>query len=163
MRALAAVLLLTASAQAQDVTLSRDTVEEAFKKAECRTEVGEALANAEPFDLEKGYRLYALTCWQSDYQSGSVLFLRDGAGRARPLTFQHWTGKKFEPSLVLAEVDFVPQSGTLTSFNKGNAQAECGQIGTWHWTGSEFKMTGYWYKERCDGYQLEGQKRYRIR
>ena len=145
------------------MTLPRDVVEDAFKKAACRTEVAEALANGEPFDLAKGYRLYALNCWQSEFQAGSVLFLRDGAGHVRALSFQHWTGKAFEPSLVLGDVDFVPQSGTLTSFLKGNAQAECGQIGTWRWTGSEFKMTGYWYKAKCDGYQLEGQKRYRIR
>ena len=158
----AALHLLAAPLHAQDL-LPAAAVEDAFRQANCTVAFAESLAAAEPFDLGDGKTLFKVGCWRMDYQSGSILLIVDGDGNVRPLTFQSWNGHTFEPALTLADVDYVPQSKTLTSYWKGNSEAECGSIGVWAWTGSEFKMTGYWYKAKCDGYQLSGQKRYRIR
>jgi hypothetical protein len=155
------LFLLAAPLHAQD-RLPAGAAAAAFKQAKCTVAFNDALAKAEPFDLEAGKTLYKVECWRMAYQTGSILLLDDGAGPVRPLTFQGWNGKKFEPELTLSDVDYVPQSKTLTSYRKGSAEADCGTIGVWRWTGADFKMTGYWYKAKCDGYPFSGQPRYRI-
>jgi hypothetical protein len=61
----------------------------------------------------------------------------------------------------MAEYD--PDAKTITSYRRYSASRICGARGEWTWTGSEFKMTGYWDKPDCkDDSEFDRGDRFRI-
>jgi hypothetical protein len=65
------------------------------------------------------------------------------------LTFSDWDGKRFVPARILTEIDFDPDKKTISSFYKGRGIGDCGSTATWSWTGSEFKLKDYFFKENA--------------
>lgn len=156
-------LPLAALAQSADGGLPRAAIENAFKKAtECLVPIEDAAKSADVYDLGGGKKLFIVKCWSAAYQSGSVVFVMDGAANARLMTFQDWDGKKFAPAFSLSEADFDPNGKTISMFHKGRGIGDCGSMATWSWTGSEFKLKVYFFKEKCDGRSFAGERRWRI-
>ena len=161
--AVAAVLgIPIAGALAQDASLPRAAIEDGFKKAECSLPIEDVLTEQQSFDLGDGKRLFLVSCWRAAYQSGSIAFITEGAGPPRLLTFQDWNGKSFAPMQSLSEADFDPAKKTLNSFHKGRGIGDCGSMGEWKWNGADFKLSAYFYKEKCDGKLFAGGKRWQI-
>lgn len=165
MRFFAAALMLgflAAPALAQDAALPRAALEDGFKKAECTVPIEDAAAEPQSFDLGDGKTLVLVSCWRAAYQSGSIAFVRDRTGAARLLTFQDWNGKRFAPTQSLSEADFDADKKTLGSYHKGRGIGDCGSMDEWAWTGTEFKLAKYFYKEKCDGRDFSGGRRWQI-
>ena len=163
MRVVAAAMLLgVPAALAQDNSLPRATLEDAFKKVECTVPLEEAASSPESFDLGGGKKLFVVNCWRAAYQSGAIVLVTDGAGPARLLTFQGWNGKKFEIMQSLSEADFDPEKKIIASFHKGRGIGDCGSMGEWAWTGNDFKLKTYFFKEKCDGQPFNNVRRWQI-
>jgi hypothetical protein len=150
------------SAQTTDGALPRAAIEDGLKKAECSVPIEDTAKAPDSFDLGAGQKLFIVSCWQAAYQSGSIVYVMDSAGAARLMTFQDWNGKKFAPAMSLSEVDFDPNGKTISMFYKGRGVGDCGSMATWNWTGSEFKLKEYYFKEKCDGRSFAGKRRWRI-
>jgi len=167
MRFIAAVLafgLPAAAAMAQNNSLPRAAIEDAFKSMgeECTVPIDEAAEAPESFDLGGGQTLFIVKCWGAAYQFGQIVFVVDRAGTARLMTFQNWDGKKYSLVKSLTEADFNPESKTINSFYKGRGIGDCGTMGSWQWTGSEFKLKEYFSKTKCDGRSFAGERRWQI-
>jgi hypothetical protein len=136
----------------------------AMKTAECDVPVAEAIDNLEPHDLGHGLMLVEARCWRAVYNFGNVLFVLDPSapGRARLLHFQLWNGHAFEQTYSLTLPQFDPETKRLTMRHLGRGLGDCGTIGQWDWTGANFRMTGYWSKDDCDGEDFEADDRWRI-
>jgi|DewCreStandDraft_4_1066084.scaffolds.fasta_scaffold09279_2 hypothetical protein len=162
--AISALALLGKPAMAADpVKIPFNVVEEAFKTAECtaglkdeeRTDVG---------DLVGLLKLVEFPCWHATYQSGSILFAVNPAApeRARLLRFQIWSANGLVWTYSLTEPDYDPLTRKLSSFHKGRAGGDCGAIGEWKWVNGDFRLTGYWYKDNCDGKPFDDSKSWRV-
>lgn len=106
-------------------------------------------------DLGGGLTLWAMVCASGATNVDFALFLEDpsrAAGRFEPLLFAAflesvgWTGVD-----VLSNVAYDPAKKELTAFDRGRAQGDCGQVGSWEWGGAAFRMVEYRSKEECDG------------
>jgi hypothetical protein len=165
MRLVVAVMVLgfpAVAAIAQDNSLPRAAIEDGFKKAECTVALEDAAAEPQSFDLGDRKKLFLVSCWSAAYQAGSIAFVSDRAGQARLLTFQDWNGKRFAPNQSLSEADFDAKRKTLSSYYKGRGIGDCGSMGEWTWTGTDFKLSKYFYKGKCDGRDFSGGRRWHI-
>jgi len=165
MRIFAGAIMLgffAAPVMAQDATLPRDAIEKPFAKAECSLPIEDAIGEQQSFDLGDGKKLFLVSCWSAAYQSGSIALVSEGAAPPRLLTFQTWDGKRFVPFASLSEADFDADKKTLSSYHKGRGIGDCGSMGEWTWTGSDFKLAKYFYKEKCDGRDFSGGRRWQI-
>jgi uncharacterized protein DUF1176 len=83
--------------------------------------------------------------------------------KARLLSFQIYSQKKFVKTYQLSNADYDEKTHILGSFHKGRGVGDCGSIGEWKWTGADFKLTGYWLKEDCDGEPFDSDsKKWRV-
>ena len=131
----------------------RAAVTAGMKRADCSLPFKEAAEGIDVQDLEGKLKLVEVPCWRAAYQAGSIFFAVDPAapGKARLLQFEYWGGKKRSTAFSLTLPDFTADTKTLMSFNKGRGVGDCGSIGEWVWAGSDFKLTGFWVKDDCDG------------
>lgn len=153
--------LAATAAAAQEKQLPQAVFEDGFKKADCIVTPEEA-KEMETFDLGGGQTLFIVPCWRAAYQNGGIVFAMDAAGNARLLTFQVWDGKAMTPMLALTEPDYDAEKKTLNSFHKGRGIGDCGSMGEWAWTGTDFRMKAYYYKEKCDEQPFNGERRWQV-
>ena len=166
--ALACLLL----AQVASTTQAEETpavppklIERALQVPECSVTPKEAADSVETASLGGRLKLVTVSCWRAAYNFGSVLFVLDPAApdKARLLSFQIYSQKKFVKTHQLSNADYDEKTRTLGSFHKGRGVGDCGSIGEWKWTGANFKLTGYWYKEDCDGEPFDSDdKKWRV-
>lgn len=148
---------------ADPVKIPFKVVEAAFKTAKCTNELkDEELDNVS--DLGGGLKLVEVYCWRAAYQAGSIFLAVDpkAPGKARLLRFQMWGKQRSTAVYSLTSPDFDPQTKKLASFHKGRGMGDCGGMGEWKWTGANFKLTGYWFKENCDGQPFDDDKKWRV-
>jgi hypothetical protein len=50
----------------------------------------------------------------------------------------------------------------MRSFAKGRGAGDCGTIGEWKWTGSDFKLARYWSKPDCDGEPFDDDAKWQV-
>jgi hypothetical protein len=143
----------SASAAPAGPPIPRNVITAAMKKADCSLPLKDALEGIDVSTLDAALKLVEVPCWRAAYQAGSILFVLDpkAPAKARLLSFQHWNGKTIGPTLNLTMPSFEEATKTLASFNKGRGLGDCGTIGEWHWEGTDFKLTGVWVKNDCDG------------
>jgi hypothetical protein len=155
--ALIAMLAAAAGAHGEVAPSARTTFEGVWKRAQCNQEIGQALNNVQYHDLGAGYSLGRVLCWMGPYQQSEILFLvaPKTGGRPQLLTFQEWRDGQFVPADVLVMADYAESTRMLTSFNKFRGPGDCGALGNWLWSGTEFRMTDYWYKPKCDGIEFD--------
>ena len=147
-----AAMLGSSAAHAEPAPTVRGLFEGAWKRAECNQPIDMALNNASYHELGKGYSLGTVLCWLGRYSESQILFLvaPKTGGRPQLLRFEEWRDKKFVPADVLPMAKFDPNSRRITSFQRYRSSGICAQAGEWSWSGSEFRMTGYWDKPDCD-------------
>lgn len=156
MRALLAIGCLLAAAQttavAKDTYLPREVIAAGLKQADCEVPLDE-VTELDPDDLGGGLKLVAVSCWRAAYNFGSILFAVDPKARdkARLLQFKMVDNKKLTTTYSIDLPDFDAKKKTLSSYHKGRGVGDCGSIGEWRWTGQDFKLTGFWSKDDCDG------------
>jgi hypothetical protein len=139
-------------------------IEKALQRAECSVPRKEAAASAELAALGKRLKLVTIPCWRAAYNFGSILLALDPADQdnARQLKFEIWSSKKLTSTYQLSNVDYDEKKQTLSSLHKGRGVGDCGSIGQWKWTGRDFKLTGYWFEEECDGTLFDNDKKWRV-
>ena len=159
-----ALALAASAASAQDVTVPAAALDEGLKAAACTLTREEALESAQSFDLDGGRKLVVAGCWRAAYQTGGIVFLLDAKGEGRLLSFErpNLKGKGMERVQQLSEADFDPGKKTISSFHKGRGIGDCGSMGEWAWTGAEFKLQAFYFKEKCDGKPFAGGKRWQV-
>jgi hypothetical protein len=148
-----ALLASGVSTWAAPAPLPRNVITAAMKKADCSLPLKDVLEGINVSELDGKLKLVEVPCWRAAYQEGSILFALDPAApaKARLLSFQHWNGKKIAPTLNLTMPSFEEKTKTLSSFHKGRGLGDCGTIGEWAWAATDFKLTGVWVKDDCDG------------
>jgi hypothetical protein len=153
------LLVAGAGAQAEQATserppITRAVVAAGMKRADCSRPLKDAMEGISVAgDLGGKLKLVEVPCWSAAYQAGSILFVVDPAApaKARLLRFQAWDGKKLTSTFALTLPDYAADKKMLRSFHKGRGVGDCGTIGEWTWAGSDFKLTGTWIKDACDG------------
>lgn len=164
--AVAISMLGLSSAGAEPAPSARALFEAAWGRAECNQHIDQSLNNARYHELGGGYSLGMVLCWLGTTSESLILFQvapRTG-GRPQLLRFQEWRNMTFEPSDGLMMAEYHPDTKTITSFRSySGGGGECGGAGEWTWSGSEFKMTGYWDKPDCkDDREFDRGDRYRV-
>ena len=163
---LAATAMLAAPAlKAEPAPSARGLFEGVWKRAECNQPIDMALNNARYQELGGGYSLGMVLCWLGPNSESLILFLvaPKTGGRPQLLRFESWREKKFVPADVVSMADFDPKTRTITSYQRYGSSGICAQGGEWSWSGTEFKMTGYWDKPDCnDESEFDRSDRFRI-
>jgi uncharacterized protein DUF1176 len=148
----AMAILGAASARAESLPTARALFEGAWKRAACNQHIDQALNNSRYQELGGGYSLGMVLCWLGPHSDAQILFLvapRTG-GRPQLLRFEEWRGKAFVPVEVLPLPEYNAETKTLVSYRRYGSSGICATAGEWAWTGTEFKMTGYWDKPDCN-------------
>lgn len=114
---------------------------------ECRVDVPDGQARTWRIGVEK--LLWEVPCWRGAYNGGSRLFIAgpdgsDAYGLGLPVA-------RGEPTPFVVNGDFDPETGLLTSFDKGRGVGDCGVARTWAWTGRGFVLTREAAMEECWG------------
>jgi len=138
---------------ADEFYLPRAVIASSLKTADCELPIGKA-TEFDPQDLSGGLKLVQVSCWSAAYNFGAILFAVDPKARdkARLLRFQTVNDeRKLETVYSLTLPQFDPKRKILSTYHKGRGVGDCGEIGEWHWSGKDFKLTGYWNKANCDG------------
>jgi hypothetical protein len=117
--------------------------------------------------LGGGLELVAVSCWGAAYNFGHILFAVDPSApaKARLLRVENPLPPSAEDGVTgytVTNFEYDPETKMLGEFAKGRGLGDCGSIGNWLWDGENFKLTGYWEKEECDGEVLEPDEKYRI-
>jgi len=163
--ALATTMLGLSDAGAEPAPSARALFEAAWSRSECNQHIDQSLNNARYHELGGGYSLGMVLCWLGVSSESHILFLvapRTG-GRPRLLRFQEWRDKTFEPTDALMMAEYHPDKKTVTSYRRTSGGGVCGGAGEWTWTGSEFKITGYWDKPDCmDDSEFDRGDRFRV-
>jgi hypothetical protein len=145
--------LATGIAAAEEATLPASVMAAGARTADCDEPI-DADSVIESNDLGGGQSLFEVRCWRAAYQSGSIFFLMpaNAPDRARLLRFQEPDDKGgFTSSLSLSDPDFDAKTKIMHTHYKGRGVGDCGTIGEWRWTGSDFTLAHYWSKPDCDG------------
>jgi hypothetical protein len=157
MRAVLALVFTFAAtvAQAQTVSLPKSLVTDAFKQADCEVEINDAIKQLEfAGELSGGLKLVEVLCWRAAYNFGSILFAVNPKEpeNARLLRFKTIGEKsKLIDTYQLSSPSYDEKTKLLSSFHKGRGVGDCGSSGQWRWSGTDFTLTRYWNKDKCDG------------
>jgi hypothetical protein len=157
-----ATLASTAAAQTGD--LPRAAVTAGLQQADCEMAIEDSLKEITSYALGHGLRLIQVPCWAAAYNFGSVLFVVDAKApeKARLLNIPTWSQGKPSETYDLTLPAFDEKTKVLRSYHKGRGVGDCGEAGQWRWTGTTFKLTGYWDKEDCDGKVFKRTAQWRV-
>jgi hypothetical protein len=157
--ALFGAAMLAAGTHAAAEIVPKETIEAALAGIECDTAGEENPAHGytmdgelEALDLGEGKQLVPLVCWRAAYNYGFAFLLVEPAspGTARLLKFEHPKARGGSAD-TLTNFDYDAETKTLGEYSKGRGLGDCGGIGKWVWTGSDFALDAYWWKDECDG------------
>jgi hypothetical protein len=154
-----------AGAQAEPAPTALGLFEGAWKRAECNQPIDMALNNARYHELGGGYSLGMVLCWLGPNSESLILFLvaPKTGGRPQLLRFEEWIDQKFTPVDAVSMADYDPTTRRITSYRRYRSSGICASAGEWTWSGTEFKMTGYWDKPDCnDESEFDRGDRFRI-
>lgn len=117
--------------------------------ADCERQAREPGAG-EVYRLSKTTTLVALYCNAGAYNFSSRFWLVSGrdVNGAKPVLFRQADGR-IDPELVNAEYD--PGEGVLSYFGKGRGPGDCGQQGSYAWTGRGFELMHEARMPTCNG------------
>jgi Protein of unknown function (DUF1176) len=159
------VVLGTGSIQSEPAPSALTLFQAAWSRSECNQQIELSLNNARYHELGDGYSLGMVLCQLGSRSEAHILFLvapRTG-GRPQLLRFEAWIDKKFQPTDLLAMAQYHPATKTITSYLSYSGSGVCGAAGEWTWSGTEFKMTGYWDKPDCkDDSEFDRSHRFRV-
>ena len=147
------VIGAAAAVTAQAGVLPRAQLAAGLKTAGCELPIEQSITAVTEASLGGGLSLVEVPCWAAAYNFGSILFVVDARApaKARLLSLRTWSGGALSETYDLTLPQFDPSTRVLRSYHKGRGVGDCGESGQWLWTGSRFKLTGYWNKPDCDG------------
>jgi hypothetical protein len=158
--------VLASPANAQTVAVPAAALDSAFDAAQCIVTKEESLEMAQSYDIDNGRKIVVAGCWRAAYQAGDIVFVIEPDGAARLMSFERprvgGNGKGMERVQQLSEAAFDPAKKTMSSFHKGRGIGDCGSMGEWAWTGTEFRLKAFFFKEKCDGKLFSGGKRWQV-
>lgn len=149
------LMLFATPSQAQQVSLPKPLIADAFKKADCDVEIDEVIKDLEyTGDLSGGLKLVEVPCWRAAYNFGSILFAVNPKepAKARLLRFKTLgEGGKLIDTYQLSSPSYDEKTKKLGSAHKGRSVGDCGSVGEWYWRARDFTLTRYWNKDECNG------------
>jgi hypothetical protein len=111
--------------------------------------------------LSPRLQIVEVTCWQGDYNSGSILFAVP-VGRpqgAELLAVQSWKDGRIQTAYSVTSPAFDAKTRTISATYKARATGDCGTIQEMKWTGWHFRLLNVWRKDKCDGEPFEWDSR----
>lgn len=106
--------------------------------------------------LAPGLVLWGPVCDQGAYSIGNSLMLGDEhGGNLRPLKLSYPAGLDEHAVSELADPDFEPKTGTLSSFAKGRGIGDCGEVLSWVWDGKAFQLLNADVMTECHGVPMD--------
>ncbi len=138
-----------------------------MKQAECTVDPKEIDDELDALALSGTLKLVEVYCWRAAYQAGSIFFAVDpkAPDKARLLRFPIWSTskKQLDRSYSLTSPEYDAKSRKLGMGHKGRGAGDCGEVGTWRWSGKDLRLTGYWSKPDCDGEPFDADgRRWRV-
>jgi hypothetical protein len=121
----------------------------------CGDDGGE-VAHADTYRLSGNLLLYAFTCKELsgpyNYHSAFLVAPADQPQAARRPLLKAPAGFGADTSAeTLVNAEFIQDTLTLTTFNKGRGLGDCGMSVEWVWNGREFVLSAYRTMPRCAG------------
>jgi hypothetical protein len=158
------VQLVSGVVRAEPASIAPAVLAAALKTATCDVTLSEATANLQTYELGNGWLLIEARCWRAVYNFASILLVRSPIRSRQPRLqrFALWTPAGFADTYSLAAPQFDPGSHELTMRHQDSAGGDCGTIGQWVWSGSRFRLSGFWNKPECDGEEFEIEDRWRV-
>ena len=106
--------------------------------------------------LAPGLVLWGPLCDQGAYSSGDSLMLGDEHGGAlRPVRLPYPAGLEEHAVSELADPNFEPTTGTLSTFAKGRGIGDCGEVLSWVWDGKAFQLLNADVMTECHGVPMD--------
>jgi hypothetical protein len=158
-----ALCLVGRIACAQDAALPTSVLADGLRTAQCDEEASDKSV-VETNDLGGGQSLVEVRCWRAAYQAGSIFFVMtvDAPDKARLLRFPVPDKKGMTPTFSLSSPEYDPKTGMIESFHKGRGVGDCGTIGAWTWSGTDFQLVRYFAKPACDGKPFEDSRKWQV-
>jgi hypothetical protein len=158
-------LLLTVSltggvAEADKPVLPLSIIQAGLKKAQCSVPSKAAEIVGTEL-LSPRLQIVEVTCWQTGYNSGSILFavpVGQPQG-AELLAVQSWKDGRIQTAYNVTSPAFDAKTRTISATYKARAAGDCGTIQEMKWTGWHFHLLNVWSKDRCDGEPFEWDSR----
>lgn len=123
---------------------------------DCTAEAGGPADVALIARLARGLVLWGPVCDQGAYSIGNSLLLGDERGGAlRPLKLPYPAGLEEHQVSELADPDFEPKTGTLSTFAKGRGIGDCGEVLSWVWDGKAFQLLNADVMTECHGVPMD--------
>ena len=111
--------------------------------------------------LSPGLQIVEVSCWQADYNAGSILFAVP-LGRpqsAELVAVESWKNGRIQTAYNVASPAFDAKTRTISATYKTRASGDCGTIQEMKWSGWHFRLLNVWRKDRCDGVPFEWDSR----
>ena len=107
--------------------------------------------------------LYTIPCWVGAYQGSDAyyIFHEDNPARAeradlpRPVLAEIADKSPAQPTHIVGDEGFDPETGTVSEYSKGRGRGDCGTIAGWLWNGSRFALTDYTTMPVCRGLRID--------
>ncbi|WP_300574815.1 DUF1176 domain-containing protein [Phenylobacterium sp.] len=120
---------------------------------DCDEDIADLGLDPQVARLAQGKIFWGAVCSRGAYNVIYSLFLTDETGGdVKTLQVPHADGERVDE---LMNIDFDPETQTLTNFDKGRGLGDCGALTSWVWTGTEFVMTHQTLMPDCQGVTSE--------
>ncbi len=106
--------------------------------------------NAQTYDLGEGYSLLLVQCTLGAYQPSTLVFLRGSDGLELKAFANYGSDTGWGGTNYLGFADFDPKTKALHNYVKFRGLGDCGASANWVWTGYDFKLTEYRYRDCSD-------------
>ena len=121
--------------------------------SDCDEDIADLGLDPQVARLAPGKIFWGAICSRGAYNVIYSLFLTDETGGAvKALQVPHADGERVDE---LMNIDFDPETQTLTNFDKGRGLGDCGALTSWVWTGAAFVMTHQTLMPDCQGVTSE--------
>lgn len=127
------------------------TIEAMAETRECRADTEfspDVQKEVQSARLDARTELWGVPCYVAAYNSGTRYFLTGPNGSGPRLLTLRGTG---EPTDILTNASYSPDTRTLTQFSKGRGLGDCGVASSWVWTGTSFVLSEESVMENCWG------------
>ena len=154
------VSLAAGVSEADRPVLPQPIIQAGLKKAQCSVPPN-AVEIVGVEMLSSRLQIVEVTCWQADYNSGSILFaVPVGQPQdAQLLAVQSWKGGRLQMAYSVTSPAFDAKTRTISATYKTSATGDCGTIQEMKWTGWHFRLLNVWRKDTCDGEPFEWDSR----
>ena len=120
---------------------------------DCDDDIADMGLDPQVARLAAGKIFWGVVCSRGAYNVVYSLFLTDESGGAvEALRVPYPDG---EGVVELMNIDFDPETQTLTNYDMGRGLGDCGALNSWVWTGTAFALTHQTFMPDCQGVTSE--------